>query len=111
MYPGSIDQPSPIQPAWLFEAAVRPSTLWEEYLSSTLGTRSPGTAGIPMSVDQLKDPVELPAFQAPDGCRGVALKLPEVPSAPATAARTVGVAAVAVAVALRILRSVSFEDF
>ena len=30
MKPGYIDQPSPIQLAWLFVAAVRPSTDWEE---------------------------------------------------------------------------------
>jgi hypothetical protein len=56
----------------LFDAAIRPSTLDEEYRRATDGAGPPSDGGTRIGYDQAKSPELPPAVQLPEGARLVA---------------------------------------
>src|SRR5437763_8478173 len=89
MPPGDQSKPSPISDGWLFEAAIRPSTLDDEYDRPTEGAGPPSEGGMRIGYDQEKLPELPPADQVPEEVRLVAEKSPAGPDAAASSATTV----------------------
>src|SRR2546430_882867 len=57
MYPGPRPKPPPAQAGWLFEAAIRPATVADEYDSASDGTGPPTDAGVRSAQFPRKSPL------------------------------------------------------
>jgi hypothetical protein len=73
MNPGAQSKPSPIVDGWLLVAAIRPSTLEEEYPSEIDGAGPPSDGGSRIGYVQEKSPEFPPADQVADGDSVVAV--------------------------------------